>query len=321
MKSKYWIILTSFVVVGVSIYLIVGINKELSDNSHINDSSKTNSQSSVSNSTYTTSDTYKTQNENNSNPSISAIQTYYNKLIESNKVDANDIGDFNTFSNTINKSNVNDVKNLYNVLKSKGFSENEIGNLDNFYTTIENLMMNVNTDVSSLSTEQANNNNTVENTNSENHAYNKSPYKGNQLSNGSSPLERCFGKGVYGGNATLTVKNGSSSDAIVCLYNVSKDRTIRNEYIQRNSNFKISNIAQGYYKIRVLYGNDWNPTLENSCGSKGNFESDVSFSEFDGQQYFEDNGSGYTIATITLYTVSGGNASTSSISQSEFFNK
>jgi hypothetical protein len=150
--------------------------------------------------------------------------------------------------------------------------------------------------------------------------YEKSPYKGNQLSNGTSPFDTYFGKGIYNGNATLTIKNGSSSDAVVCLYSVSRNQTIRNEYVRKNTNFTMSNIEQGYYKIRVLYGNDWNPILENSYGAKGNFESDVSFSEFDGQQYFEDSYTGYTIATITLYTVTGGNASTSRISQSDFFN-
>ena len=148
-----------------------------------------------------------------------------------------------------------------------------------------------------------------------------SPYIGNQLSNGSSPLDDCFGSGDYQGNASLTIKNGGNSDAIVCLYSTSKDRTIRNEYVQKNSSFKMSSISQGYYKIRVFYGNDWNPGLENSCGTKGNFESDVNFSEFDGTEYFEDSSRGYTNATITLYTVANGNASSSSIDQSSFFNK
>jgi hypothetical protein len=150
---------------------------------------------------------------------------------------------------------------------------------------------------------------------------NSSPYIGNQLSNGSSPLDNCFGSGNYQGNATLTIKNGGNSDAIVCLYSTSEDRTIRNEYVQKNSSFKMSNISQGYYKIRVFYGNDWNPDLENSCGTKGNFESDVNFSEFDGEEYFEDSSRGYTNATVTLYTVANGNASSSSIDQSSFFNK
>lgn len=154
----------------------------------------------------------------------------------------------------------------------------------------------------------------------ENRPPTKSEYKGNQLNDGASPLDGCFGKGVYSGNATLTIDNGGSSDAIVCLYSVANGRTIRNEYVRKNSSFKMSNIAQGTYKIRVFYGNDWNPSLINSCGTKGNFESDVHFSEFDGTEYFEDSDSGYTIATITLYTVTGGNASSSSIDQSTFFN-
>jgi hypothetical protein len=148
----------------------------------------------------------------------------------------------------------------------------------------------------------------------------ESEYKGNQLKDGASPLDGCFGKGVYSGNATLTIDNGGSSDAIVCLYSIENGRTIRNEYVRKNSSFTMSNIAQGTYKIRVFYGNDWNPTLTNSCGTKGNFESDVHFSEFDGTEYFEDSDRGYTTATITLYTVAGGNASSSSIDQSTFFN-
>lgn len=71
----------------------------------------------------------------------------------------------------------------------------------------------------------------------------------------------------------------------------------------------------------MFYGNDWNPDLENSCGKKGNFESDINFSEFDGTEYFEDSERGFTKATITLYTVVGGNASSSSIDQSKFFSK
>jgi hypothetical protein len=148
-----------------------------------------------------------------------------------------------------------------------------------------------------------------------------SQYIGNQLKDGASPLTGCFGKGIYSGNATLTIKNGGNSDAIICLYSIDNDRTIRNEYVQKNSSFTMSNIAQGEYKIRVFYGNDWNPELENSCGTKGNFESDINFSEFDGTEYFEDSDRGYTNATITLYTVAGGNASSSSIDQSKFFSK
>lgn len=149
----------------------------------------------------------------------------------------------------------------------------------------------------------------------------ESAYKGNQLKDGASPLNDCFGKGIYSGNAKLTIKNGGNSDAIICLYSISQERTIRNEYVQKNSSFTMSNIPQGSYKIRVLYGNDWNPDLDNQCGSKGHFDSDVNFSEFDGTEWFEDSENGFTVASVTLYTVEGGNASSSAIDQSQFFNK
>ena len=149
----------------------------------------------------------------------------------------------------------------------------------------------------------------------------ESPYKDNQLEDGASPLTGCFGRGIYNGNATLTIKNGGNSEAIICLFSITEDRTIRNEYVQKNSTFTMNNIEQGEYKIRVLYGNDWNPNLENSCGTKGNFESNVHFSEFDGTEFFEDSESGYTKATITLYTIEGGNASSSAIDQTKFFKK
>jgi hypothetical protein len=149
----------------------------------------------------------------------------------------------------------------------------------------------------------------------------ESQYIGNQLENGASPLTDCFGNGLYSGNATLTIENGGNSDAIICLYSISDDRTIRNEYVQKNSSFKMSKISQGEYKIRIFYGNNWNPELENNCGTKGNFESDINFSEFDGTEYFEDSERGYTNATVTLYTVAGGNATSSAIDQSQFFKK
>lgn len=148
-----------------------------------------------------------------------------------------------------------------------------------------------------------------------------SQYRGNQLATGSSPFESCFGKGKFKGNATLTIKNGASSDAIVCLYNIKLDKTIRNIYVQKNTNFKMEKIAQGNYKIKVFYGNDWNPELENPCGQKGYFESDLNFSEFDDIEYFEDNNKGYTIATVTLYSVTNGNATSSEISPLDFFRK
>jgi|LauGreDrversion4_2_1035121.scaffolds.fasta_scaffold04899_10 hypothetical protein len=146
-----------------------------------------------------------------------------------------------------------------------------------------------------------------------------SVFFGNQLENGASPLDACFGKGEYYGHATLTIKNGDYSDAIVCLYDVNEGKTIRNEYIQKNSSFTMSNIAEGDYKIRVLSGNDWNPLLNNACGGRGNFERDLYMDEFEGTTFFQDSDGQYSTNTITLYKVEGGNAKSSPIDVNSFF--
>lgn len=146
-------------------------------------------------------------------------------------------------------------------------------------------------------------------------------YYGNQLENGTSPLDDCFGNGEYTGNATLTIENGDYSDAIVCLYDVILEKTIRNEYIQKNSNFTMSRIGEGYYKIRVLSGNDWNPLNKNNCGGKGVFERDISFYEFENTIFFQDSNGKYSTNTITLFGIEGGNAKSTSINEDEFFTK
>ncbi len=128
-----------------------------------------------------------------------------------------------------------------------------------------------------------------------------------------------FGDGVYKGNAELTVKNGAHADAILCLYNIVLKKTIRNEYVRKNTNFTIRGIPAGHYWIRVLYGNNWNIEKHSPCETLGYFESDISFTEFDRMQQFEDDSTGYTVAEVTLYTVENGNASSSKMKESDFF--
>lgn len=152
----------------------------------------------------------------------------------------------------------------------------------------------------------------------------ESPYKGNQLRNGASPLDGCFGKGKYAGQAWINFDNSNASDAIVCLVNLSTGKTIRNEYIRAGSTYKMNNIPSGTYYLKVYYGNDWNPSLENFCGTKGAFESDTHFSKSDRYSDYitvENNDYSYTTGTITLYSVANGNMSTQSTSESDFFNK
>lgn len=149
-----------------------------------------------------------------------------------------------------------------------------------------------------------------------------SKYLGNKLKNGDSPLDKCFGKGIYSGQAYLIFKNSNRTDAIVCLVRQYDKKTIRNEYIRAGDDFKMSKIPSGNYYIKVYYGNDWNPNKINFCNINGAFENNVHFSKSDNQGDIisvENSSYSYTTGSITLYTVENGNMSSENINESEFF--
>jgi hypothetical protein len=150
----------------------------------------------------------------------------------------------------------------------------------------------------------------------------ESAYKGNQLENGTSPLNGCFGEGKYGGHAWINFDNSNASDAIVCLVSISTGKTIRNEYIKAGTDFKMTRIPSGTYYLKVYYGNDWNPTKTNFCGTDGAFDSDEHFSKSENESdliVVKNTSESYTTGRITLYNVPNGNMSTESMSASEFF--
>lgn len=150
----------------------------------------------------------------------------------------------------------------------------------------------------------------------------ESKYKGNQLSNGASPFDRCFGKGKYSGQAWIKFDNSNSSDAIVCLINIYSEKVVRNEYIKAGSTYKMSNVPTGTYYIKVYYGTDWNPTKINFCGTLGAFDSDERYSKSDNpKDYIEivNSSTSYSTWTITLYSVLDGNMSTKPTSGADFF--
>ena len=150
----------------------------------------------------------------------------------------------------------------------------------------------------------------------------ESDFKGNQLSNGSSPFDRCFGKGKYGGQAWIKFDNSNSSDAVVSLINVYSEKAIRNEYIKAGSTYKMGNVPTGTYYLKVYYGNDWNPTKTNFCGTSGAFDSDEHYSKSDNpKDYIEivNSSTGYSTWTITLYSVLNGNMATEPTNAADFF--
>lgn len=153
----------------------------------------------------------------------------------------------------------------------------------------------------------------------------ESAYKGNQLKNGTSPYDGAFGKGIYNHNHNnwIEFENGNSYDAVVCLVNTNSGRTIRNEYIQAGSTFKMTNIPNGTYYIKAFYGKDWNPNKTMNNGQiKGGFDTDFHFSKSDGYSdrlTLSDNGYQYSTYSVTLYSVLNGNMSQKTINETEFF--
>lgn len=152
-----------------------------------------------------------------------------------------------------------------------------------------------------------------------------SPYKGKKLKNGDSPFDGYYGAGIYDQESTseITFSNGYANDAVVLLYDIYNQRTIRNEYIRAGTSFSMSMLPSGTYELKIYGGNDWNPTLKSFCGTDGAFESDKHFSKCDDpKDYIHiNNGSNherYTSGSITLYAVSNGNMSTSPATESDF---
>jgi hypothetical protein len=152
-----------------------------------------------------------------------------------------------------------------------------------------------------------------------------SKWIGNKLSNGSTPYSKIWGHGVFDPNSDCYVvfKNGNNTDAIVCLENVNNGSIIRNSYIQAGTNYKMKKLPVGSYKIKVFYGNDWNPEkMINNGVIKGGFENNIHFSiserESDWLKVFYDSKT-YSYGEITLYTVNDGNMQQRGIDSDEFF--
>ena len=148
-----------------------------------------------------------------------------------------------------------------------------------------------------------------------------SKYAGNQLKNGASPLDKCFGKGKYGGSCWVKFDNSANAtDAIMCLVSAKTGRTVRNEYIRGGTVFKMTHVPCGSYYIKGFYGTEWNPTRLSACGTKGYFDSNQNFSASPNDAFeMISDAQGFSTNTITLYGVANGNMSQQPLSAEQFF--
>jgi len=61
----------------------------------------------------------------------------------------------------------------------------------------------------------------------------------------------------------LLVKVGSGTDVAIKIMNAESDQCIRFVYISKNSSYKVKNIPQGEYYLKIAYGKNWYSKVEN----------------------------------------------------------
>jgi len=145
----------------------------------------------------------------------------------------------------------------------------------------------------------------------------------NPPKSGYSPYDSYFGKGKYNYKAdnTITVNTPSKSNIVFLLKDVYSGKTIRNEFIRKNSTFKLTNIPYGTYEFSYFSGQDWDDNIYiNNRKVKGGFTCKKSFSkseEFSDRMDFPEGY--YGGFELTLTQVVGGNLKTEDIDEDEFF--
>lgn len=140
----------------------------------------------------------------------------------------------------------------------------------------------------------------------------------NRPENGFSPYNKYFGKGIYNNSSNnyFLIKNSNKTDAVVLLVDAYSGKKIRNEYIRRGSDFRMTGIPSGTYYLQWVSGNNWSPVLK-----KGNlvgcFQNDISFTKTrDRDDWMKVSYSqGWT---VTLYSVPGGDVESQKISANDF---
>ena len=115
--------------------------------------------------------------------------------------------------------------------------------------------------------------------------------------------------GIRGGLGRLTIKNHLSQDGVVVLVR-GRSKAI-GVYIRARSDTTVGNIKDGTYTIYFTTGSRFSV-----C--QGRFTRGASYWRFNVHATFVTAPPQYTVATLTLYAVSGGNAPTTQINPGNF---
>ncbi|MFC6023231.1 hypothetical protein ACFP2T_44655 [Plantactinospora solaniradicis] len=120
-----------------------------------------------------------------------------------------------------------------------------------------------------------------------------------------------FLKRVRSGQGQLKIENGGSTDAVINVVLGSAKSPTVSVYVRAKGKFTVSSIKDGTYRIYMTSGKDWDAKAKA-------FSRDCNFSRFEDTFKFTTTSSQYTIWTITLTPVAGGNARTSDVDPDAF---
>ncbi|NUT09147.1 MAG: hypothetical protein HOQ38_01625, partial [Nonomuraea sp.] len=114
---------------------------------------------------------------------------------------------------------------------------------------------------------------------------------------------------ISGGRGVLKIKNGTSRDGVVTLVR-GRTKAI-SIYVRARSSARVSDVRDGTYRIYFTTGYRFS-------SSKGRFTRSATYQRFNDRMRFRTTSSQYTIWTLTLNPVRGGNARTSSVNPKDF---
>lgn len=115
------------------------------------------------------------------------------------------------------------------------------------------------------------------------------------------------------GEGKLEIKNGTNLDAVAKL--VRNSTSVLTVYIKANSNYTMTNISNGTYKLAFAQGLDWDSINQKFRRNEqySIFDKSLSFTATeDGQYYY------YSTFEVTLHPVVGGDAETSNVNPDLF---
>lgn len=150
------------------------------------------------------------------------------------------------------------------------------------------------------------------------------------IGNFESPYTTFFGDEIFDSESknSISIINVGFAEAVVCLVeNNPPNKTIRNQYMIGQTQFKMNEIPDGEYFLKIYFGTDWNPKktfLDNTI--KGGFNTEKGFVEINTEKEVlkmkkEKNGASDSYSTYEIKISPFDKQNTKSISAEAFFKK